>query len=580
MTQIKKLLPFIKKYRTRFLMGFLFVVVANLCSTAVPRVVGHSVDLIREEYFQMSDIWLQLFYLFLLTAGSGLFMFLTRNTIIVGSRLIEYDLRKEFLISIESQDMQFFQKRSSGDLMAHTTNDIQAAREFIGPALMYGANTITTFAFALFFMLSLNVKITLFVLLPLPLIAISVYFLGKKVHKSFRAVQEQFSEMTHQAQESFSGIRIIKTYLRQENEQRKFNSISKDYLNKNMKLAKYQTGMVPIILTLVGVSQLAVIGFGGWEVINGNASLGDLTQFFIYLNLLIWPIAAIGWITNVVQRAAASIERLFVILDSKPKILNQNESTGKKIDGEITFKDVSFRFEDDLPNVLNGIDLKIEKGMTLGIVGGIGSGKTAMVNLIPRLYDVTEGKLLIDGINISDHAIDDLRGQISTVPQEPFLFSMTIAENIKFSNPDASEEEVIEMSKLADLHDDVLSFEDGYQTMLGERGITLSGGQKQRLAIARALLKKPKILILDDALSSVDTETENKIMVNLRQFMKDRTSIIISHRISTVHNADMIITLDSGHIIEQGTHEELLEKKGKYFELWYKQQIEENLQQL
>jgi ATP-binding cassette subfamily B multidrug efflux pump len=580
MNQIKKLLPFITKYRSRFLLGFVFVVVANLCSTAVPRVVGNTVDMIREEHFMMSDIWLQLFYLFLLTAGSGLFMFLTRNTIIVGSRLIEYDLRKEFLISIESQDMQFFQKRSSGDLMAHTTNDIQAAREFIGPALMYGANTITTFAFALFFMLSLNVKITLFVLLPLPLIAISVYFLGKKVHKSFRAVQEQFSEMTHQAQESFSGIRIIKTYLRQEYEQSKFNGISKDYLKKNMKLAKYQTGMVPIILTLVGVSQLAVIGFGGWEVINGNATLGDLTQFFIYLNLLIWPIAAIGWITNVVQRAAASIERLFVILDSKPKIVSQEGSSGEDIQGKITFKDVSFRFEEDLPDVLKAIDLKIEKGMTLGVVGGIGSGKTALVNLIPRLYDVTDGELFIDGVNIRDHAINNLRSQISTVPQEPFLFSMTIAENIKFSNPDASEEEIIEMSELAGLHDDVLSFEDGYQTMLGERGITLSGGQKQRLAIARALLKKPKILILDDALSSVDTETENKIMMNLRKFMKERTSIIISHRISTVHNADMIITLDSGNIIEKGTHEELLEKKGKYFELWYKQQIEENLQQL
>jgi len=580
MNQIKKLIPYIKRYRSRFFLGFVFVVVANLCSTAVPRVVGYTVDMIRSEHFQMSDIWLQLLYLILLTAGSGLFMFLTRYTLIVGSRLIEYDLRKDFLISIESQDMQFFQKRSSGDLMAHTTNDIQAAREFIGPALMYGANTITTFAFAVYFMLSLNVKITLFVLLPLPLIAISVYFLGKKVHKSFRAVQEQFSEMTHQAQESYSGIRIIKTYLRQEYEQSKFNAISKDYLKKNMKLAKYQTGMVPIILTLVGLSQLAVIGFGGWEVINGNASLGDLTQFFIYLNLLIWPIAAIGWITNIVQRAAASIDRLFIILDSKPKIFSHEVSTKNDIIGEITLKDVSFKFEEGLPYVLKAINLKIERGMTLGIVGGIGSGKTSLVNLIPRLYDVTDGELIIDGTNIRNHSIDDLRSQISTVPQEPFLFSMTIAENIKFSNPDALEKEVEAVSRLADLHDDVLSFVDGYQTMLGERGITLSGGQKQRLAIARALLKKPKILILDDALSSVDTETENKIMVNLRNFMKERTTIIISHRISTVHNADMIITLDNGRIVEKGTHEELLNDKGKYFELWYKQQIEENLQHL
>jgi len=580
MIEIKKLLPYIEEYKSRFLLGFIFVIVSNLCSTAVPRVVGVTVDMIKLEHFQMTDIWMQLLYIFLLSAGSGVFMFFTRNTIIVGSRLIEYDLRRDFLHSIESQDMDFFQRKSSGDLMAHSTNDIQAAREFIGPALMYGANTITTFSFALYFMLSLNAKITLFVLAPLPLIAISVYFLGKKVHRSFKAVQEQFSEMTHQSQESFSGIRIIKTYLRQEHEQKQFNDISRDYLKKNMKLAKYQTGMVPIILTLVGVSQLVVIGFGGWEVINGNATLGDLTQFFIYLNLLIWPIAAIGWITNVVQRASASIERLFNIIETKSTIVSFDEISGKQVEGEIYFNNVSFRFTDDLPYALSDINILMKKGATLGVVGGIGSGKTALVNLIPRIYDVSIGELQIDGINIRNYAINDLRKAISTVPQEPFLFSMSIAENIRFSRPTASDEEIIAFSKIACLHDDVLTFEDGYETMLGERGVTLSGGQKQRLAIARALLKNPQILILDDALSSVDTETEKRILENLQRIMNEKTSIIISHRISTVHNADMIITLENGRIIEKGTHDRLIELKGKYFELWYKQQIEENLEQL
>lgn len=579
MNQIKRLLPYIKKYRKRFLLGFGFVVIANLCSTAIPRVVGGTVDMIKAGGFAMADIWMQLLYLFALTAGSGIFMFLTRRTIVVGSRLIEYDLRTDFLFSIENQDMGFFQKRNTGDLMAHTTNDIPAAREFIGPALMYGANTITTFAFALFFMLTLNVKITFFVLIPLPLIAISVYFLGKRVHRSFRDVQEQFSDLTHQAQESFSGIRIIKAYRRQEYEQSRFNEKSRDFLRKNMKLAKYQTGMVPIILTLVGLSQLAVIGFGGREVIVGNATLGDLTQFFIYLNLLIWPVAAIGWITNVVQRAGASIERLFKIFDKQPKITSKNDRT-EEINGDITFKNVSFRYSEKTLNVLSDIDLNIPQGTTLGVVGSIGSGKTSLVKLISRLYDVSSGELSIDDKNVKDYSIDSIRKAISIVPQEPFLFSMTIYDNISFGRPEASDEEILQASRIANFHDDVLTFEDGYDTQLGERGITLSGGQKQRLAIARAILKDPKILILDDALSAVDTETEKNILVNLRKFMNNRTSVIISHRISTVHDSDMIITLDNGRIVEQGTHEELLKNRYKYYDLWSRQQIEEKIERL
>ena len=509
-------------------------------------------------------------------------MFLTRQTIIVASRLIEYDLRQDFLLSIEKQSSSFFQKNSTGSLMAHASNDIGAAREFLGPAIMYSANTITAFTFVMYFMLSLDVNLTLLALVPLPIIAYSVYQIGKKVHVAFRDVQEQFSHLTSHSQETFSGAKIVRSYGREEYESKKFEFLSIDYLKKNVRLAKYQSYFVPIIITLIGLSNLIVLAYGGYEVLNGRATLGKLTQFFIYINMLIWPIAAIGWVTNLVQRAAASTVRLGKIFDIVPEIKDneQTDNSINNIQGDVEFNNVSLIYNSNNYPAVENLNLKIPKGTSLGIAGGIGSGKSSLINLIPRYYDVSEGNILIDSKNIKQIPLDTLRKNIGLVPQEPFLFSLSIAENIRFGNPSASNEEVEYFSKIAQLHEDVLTFPEKYDTLLGERGITLSGGQKQRLAIARALIKNPSVIILDDALSAIDTQTEEKLIKELNNVMEFRTTIIISHRISTVMRCDNIIVLDSGKIIESGNHNKLLQLNGKYAEMFALQQLEEEIEMM
>ncbi len=582
MKELKRLFPYLIKYKQKLLLGFLFVTISNLSSTYVPRIVGGAIDTISKGDFTMEYILLEIAKIITLVFFSGFFMFWTRRTIIVSSREIEYDLRYDMFNSIKDRSSSFYHRNPTGNLMAYATNDIPSAREFLGPAIMYSANTITTFGFALYFMFSLEPTIALVGLIPLPIVAYVTYFIGKKIHIAFKDVQSQFADLTTQAQESISGVRVVRAYTREAFESFRFASLSKDYLMKNLKLARLEAFMMPLLMVLVGLSQLSVLAYGGYLVIEGKSTLGDLTQFFIYLELLIWPVAAIGWITNLVQRGAASASRLGKLMDEESEITNTEDVDEKLMinSGEIIFKNVSHRYDSNLPFVIQDINLSIPNGTTLGIVGSVGSGKTSLINLIPRLFDAVNGKIVIDGLDIKEYSLNSLRSGIGVVSQNTFLFSDTIENNIKFARPDATLEEIINVSKKCKLHDEVLTFQEGYNTVLGERGITLSGGQKQRVAIARALLRNPKILILDDSLSAVDTSTEDFILRELKEYMKDRTTIIISHRISSLKHADNIIVLDHGKIVEQGNHENLIELKGKYSEIYNLQQIEHEIEEL
>lgn len=582
MKELFRLLPYLKRYKRKLFLGLIVVTISNLCSTYVPRLVGNSVDMIKTGDFVVSDIIFNILFILILTFLSGLFMFITRKMIIVASREIEYDLRQDLLISIQSQSMNFFHKNPTGNLMAHATNDIPAAREFLGPAIMYSANTVTTFVFALYFMLSLNPEITVIGLIPLPFIAYVTYLVGKKIHIAFKDVQSKFAELTTQAQESISGVRVIRAYTREIFEHTRFAALSKDYLFKNLRLARIEAIFMPMLMVLVGMSHIAVLAYGGSLVIDGKASLGDLTQFFIYLELLVWPVAAIGWVTNLIQRGAASSARLGKLLEEIPEIADNNDTDDsiKTIHGEIEFNSINFKYPSTENLVLNNISFQISKGNTLGIVGSVGSGKSTIINLILRLFDTNSGIIKIDGNDLKSIPLNLLRKHISVVPQDPFLFSDTINGNIKFGNPNASMDEIIDVAQKCMLHAEVLTFQNGYDTMLGERGITLSGGQKQRVSIARAMITNPNILILDDALSAVDSATESYLLANLKEFMRDRTTIIISHRISSVMNADNIILLDKGRISESGNHNQLVELNGKYANIFRLQQLAQEIEDL
>jgi ATP-binding cassette subfamily B protein len=491
---------------------------------------------------------------------------------------VEYDLRRDFLQGIERQDPLYFARTPTGSLMAHATNDIAAVREFMGPAIMYGANTVTTFSFALALMFGLSTDITLVALIPLPFMAVATFILGKRVHVAYKQVQEQFEHVTTESQEVFSGIRIIRAFVRELQERSIFYKQSHEYLVRTMTLARIQSVMMPSMMVLVGTSQILVLSYGGNAVIEGRASIGDLTQFFIYLNQLIWPVAAIGWVTNIVQRASASTSRIMTIMKRTPELDNTG-SFDAPAKFDIEFRDVAYRYADTLPPVLSDISCTIPYRSHIGIVGTVGSGKSTLVKLVPRLFDCTEGKVLIAGKAIHEYKLDDVRKAVGVVMQEPFLFSMSVRDNIKMGKTDATEDEVIEAAKAAQLHTEVLSFTNGYDTVVGERGISLSGGQKQRLAIARALIRKPSVLILDDALSAVDTATEREILHSLSEMRNFQTTLTVAHRLSAVMACDHILVLDGGRIVEQGTHEQLLQLGGQYASLYEQQQLEAEIQQ-
>lgn len=586
MKPLLRLKPYLAKYKKTLLLGLFAVVASNLFTVAQPHFIGKAVDVLdaarTTSNLRMSDIFFWAGAIVAFTLVAGFFTFLTRQTIIVASRRIEYDLRNDFLAHIQKLSLSYFQNTPTGDLMAHATNDIGAVRNSLGPGIMYPTDTVMGFTMVVTIMLVRDWELTLLAMIPLPFVSVAMYQLGKIVHEKFEARQEQYSKLTTRAQENLSGIRVVKAYVREAYEIGLFHSLSWEYLKKNLVLARVQSLMWPLMFLLVGLSLVITLYVGGTRVIAGAMTIGDLTAFFGYLAMLIWPMIAFGWVINVLQQGAASMSRLAKIFDTEPEIKDTNltDHSITSLRGAIEFRDVRFTHKNANRESLSGINLTIPEGTTLAIVGYTGAGKSTMVNLIPRLYDVTGGQLLIDGHDIRTIPLDVLRSNIGYVPQETFLFSDTLRENIGYGTDNGTEEHVHEAAEISRLAHDVSDFPRGYATMLGERGITLSGGQKQRTSIARAVMRKPKILILDDSLSSVDTYTEEEILKRLRGIMKGRTSIIISHRISTVQHADQIVVLHEGRIVERGNHDELVELGGIYAELHRKQLLEEELEQL
>lgn len=585
MKPLLRLTPYLLRYKKTLLLGLLTVVGSNVFTVIQPYFIGFAIDTLKAGIEQhtlvASDLLLWALLIVGFTLIAGVFTFLTRQTIIVVSRHIEFDLRNDLLAHLQRLPYSYFQNTPTGDLMAHATNDISAVRNVLGPGIMYPADTIMTFTFVLTMMLISDWRLTLLALIPLPFVSIAVYWLGKLIHKKFMERQEQFSVLTTRAQENLAGIRVIKSYVREQFEIERFGKLSWDYLKKNLVLARVQSILWPLMFLLVGFSLLITIYVGGSQVIDGEITIGTLTAFLAYLVMLIWPMIAFGWVMNMLQQGAASMARLARIFDTEPEIRDTEETDHRitSIEGTIEFRNVWFTHKGSNRPTLRNINLKIEKGMTVAIVGYTGSGKSTLVSLIPRLYDVTDGQLLIDGIDVRRIPLSVLRRHIGMVPQETFLFSETIAENIRYGLANG-QDGLEEAASIAQIARDVEEFPKKYDTMIGERGITLSGGQKQRTSIARALIRHPKILILDDALSAVDTYTEEEILKKLRTFMKNRTSIIISHRISTVKDADLIVVLDKGTIVERGTHDELIARGGIYADLYEKQLLERQLEEM
>ncbi len=572
---------YFKKHQKKLILGIIFILLSDVTQVVIPIFLKDSIDLLSTNIEQKVLIRYAIL-IFGAAVLSGIFRFLIRQTIIVVSREIEYDLRHDFWSHIQKLSLRFFQNNSTGNIMAHATNDISAVRMYVGPAFMYSIDTGVKFLLTISLMISIDPLLTLYTLIPLPLLSYFVYKLSMKIHKKFTKIQEKFSELTTKAQENFSGIRVIKSYVREESEIEDFRKINGDYLFRNMDKVKVQALFMPILYLITGISIIIVIWVGGTRVINGSLTLGDITAFVLFLGLLIWPVIAFGWVLNIIQQASASMKRLQKILNEQIDIKDTEKTSYliNSISGDIEFKNVSFRYGEKLPYVLKNISLKIPRGAIVAIIGHTGSGKTSMINLIPRLFDIEEGEILIDGNSIKTVPLQILRENIGVVPQETFLFSDTLNSNLLYGLDIPENSNVADFASIAGLDKDVDSFPKKYDTILGERGITLSGGQKQRACLARALAIDPKILILDDSFSAVDTHTEEEILSNLRSFMKGRTSIIISHRISTVKDADKIFVLHEGNIVEEGNHEHLVSSNGIYADLHYKQLLEAELEEL
>ncbi|MGH9543798.1 MAG: ABC transporter ATP-binding protein [Terriglobales bacterium] len=576
---LRPLFPYLRKYRRGYLVGTVCVFINNGVWILFPLVLRHAVDGLRTGVTR-EKLLTYAIELMGVAAIKGIFQFFTRWIVIGISREIEFDLRNDLFRHLESLSYSFYQRTRTGDIMARATNDLNAVRMLLGPAIMYSANTIVFTAGALAFMLSISPRLTLYAFLPLPAVSITVQYFGKQIYERFEKIQAMFSEISARAQENFSGARVIRAYVQEEPEIAAFETSNREYISRSLKLVRLMGMLWPTLETMLGLAIVLVLWLGGREVLYGRMTVGGFVAFNTYMVQLTWPVIALGWVVNIFQRGTASMGRINEILVEQPEIKDSPAAKAAamrstQIRGEIEIQGLNFAYN-GVP-VLHDINLRIPEGSSLAIVGPTGSGKTTLVSLIPRIYDAAPGTVRIDGKPVRDLPLESLRRQIGFVPQETFLFSETVRENIAFGKEDATDEEVYSAAEAANIAQDIEEFPEQYRTLVGERGITLSGGQKQRTAIARALIRNPRILILDDALSSVDTHTEDKILNHLREVMQGRTTIFISHRVSTVRNADMIAVLHAGRIVELGTHDELLARNGYYSDLYNKQLLEEEL---
>jgi ATP-binding cassette, subfamily B, multidrug efflux pump len=572
--KLRPLLPYVKRYRWGYLAGTLCVFLHNGIWVLFPKVLGNASEALHEGVTR-HKLLLYAGLLLVIAISKGIFQFLTRWIVIGISRDIEFDLRNDLFEHLEGLSYSYYQRHRTGDIMARATNDLSAVRNLLGPAIMYSANTIVLTAAALIFMIAISPKLTFYTFLPLPVASILIQYFGRQIHDRFERIQAMFSEISARAQENFSGARLVRAYVQEEAEIRAFETENKEYIRRSLRLVRLMGMLWPTLEFMLGCAVVLVLWLGGREVVAGHMSVGQFVSFSTYMMQLTWPIIALGYVINLFQRGTASLGRLNEIMMEQPEICNEPGACDREIEGEIEFRNLNFSYE--AKQVMHGVNLRVRAGSSLAIVGPTGSGKTTLVSLIPRIYDAEPGTVLIDGRPIREYSLASLRKNIGFVPQETFLFSDRIRENIALGVESATDREIHDAAEAANIAADIESFPEGYETLVGERGITLSGGQKQRTAIARALIRNPKILILDDALSSVDTQTEDKILNHLRDVMQGRTTIFISHRVSTVRNADRIAVLHGGRIVELGTHDELLALNGYYSDLYNKQLLEEEL---
>lgn len=583
MKELQHLNKYFIKYKWQIIIGILITIVSKIFLLFTPELIGSSIDVVNE-YLQgeVSDIatvkkelLINIVYIIGAALITGILTFFMRQTIINVSRYIEYDLKNEIYKHYQVLPLKFYKNNRTGDLMNRISEDVGRVRMYVGPAIMYSINTITLFAISIGFMYKQAPLLTLYTIIPLPILSFIIYKLSKEIHKRSTIVQQYLSHLSSSTQESFSGISIIKAYGLETITSKNFHDLSETSKQKQLNLVKVNAFFFPMMILLIGISNLIVIYVGGLQYIHGDISLGVITKFIIYVNMLTWPVATVGWVTSIVQQAEASQKRINEFLKITPEITNTAQEPSNII-GDIEFKNVHYTYNDTNIEALKGISFKLEHGKTLAIIGKTGSGKSTILDLIGRLYDIDKGELLINQKPIDKLHLTSLRDSIGYVPQDAFLFSDTIKNNIKFGKEDATDQEVIQAAKYAQVHNNIMGFSKGYDTVLGERGITLSGGQKQRISIARAIIKDPKILLFDDSLSAVDTETEEQILKHLQDLAQGKTTIIVSHRVSSVKNADQIIVLDDGNIVQSGNHESLINTDGYYKNLYLKQLSETN----
>ncbi len=592
MKELKSINKYLWRYKYRLLLGVLFITLSNWFGVFPAQVIRLAFDLVKEqvsiyqslEGFSRQSSYYQVFIsivlffgciVFLVAVIKGIFMFFMRQTIIVMSRLVEYDMKNEIYEHYQILNLSFYRKNNTGDLMNRVSEDVSRVRMYIGPAIMYTLNLIVLFILVISTMISVNAKLTFYAVLPLPLLFVAIYFVQNLINQKSEEIQEQLSTLSNTIQESFSGIRVIKSFVREAEIQKGFHKDAETYKEKSMALVNVQAVFFPTVLALVGISTILTVYIGGQEVINGSITAGNIAEFIVYVNMLTWPVTSVGWVTSLVQRAAASQKRINEFLETTPEIKNESVAISKDLKGKISFKNVSFTYPDTGIKAIKNMSFEVMPNETLAIIGKTGSGKSTLANLLFRMYDVDAGEIKLDDQNIKTLNLYNFRKQIALVPQEVFLFSDSIKNNIAFGKDEKDFDEIVKVAKQAAIYDNIMQFNEGFETKVGERGITLSGGQKQRVSIARAIIMNPKIMVFDDALSAVDTKTEELILSSLNEIMKNRTSIIISHRVSTIRNANKILFLDGGEIIESGNHEELMKLNGAYAELYQKQLLEE-----